>query len=308
MNVDSTLTANHDPETADANDTFSLNNGVLSVTTNRTTAGYYLENGSLKIVVTDGATISAEATFSERSIDKTITFSYNHNGLRTQKKVIEHGITTIYDYTLHGKLITHLTKRVVNEEGVETGSDELHFFYDDQFKPVFVEFEGVKYRYLYNLQGDVVAIVDSAGNTVVEYKYDGWGNPDNTAAETGIGAISPFRYRGYVWDREMDLFYLRSRYYCPKWTRFLNKDILLGPSEEVLSINQYAYCKNSPVIHSDPSGHLLNFVVGLMDALGKMIYGWWLYGGGKKLTINMDESLVAGSKDYFMKNEHLKAK
>ena len=34
-----------------------------------------------------------------------------------------------------------------------------------------VEFNGVKYSYAYNLQGDVIGIVDNAGNLVIEYNY-----------------------------------------------------------------------------------------------------------------------------------------
>ena len=41
-------------------------------------------------------------------------FTYDHNGLRVKKAV--NGITT--DYTLNGKLITHMT----------CGDNELHFF------------------------------------------------------------------------------------------------------------------------------------------------------------------------------------
>lgn len=58
------------------------------------------------------------------------------------------------------------------EESGEETFQELHFFYDAQSKPAFVEFEGEKYRYVYNLQGDVVGIVDATGNAVVEYKYN----------------------------------------------------------------------------------------------------------------------------------------
>jgi YD repeat-containing protein len=32
------------------------------------------------------------------------------------------------------------------------------------------------YTYAHSYQGDIAAIVDSAGNLVVEYKYDAWGN------------------------------------------------------------------------------------------------------------------------------------
>lgn len=32
--------------------------------------------------------------------------------------------------------------------------------------------QGTAYAYLYNLQGDVIALVDANGSKVVEYKYD----------------------------------------------------------------------------------------------------------------------------------------
>lgn len=47
-------------------------------------------------------------------------------------------------------------------DGKET-IQELHFFYDAQSKPAFVEYNGIKYRYIHNLQGDIVAIVDTSG-------------------------------------------------------------------------------------------------------------------------------------------------
>ena len=35
-----------------------------------------------------------------------------------------------------------------------------------------VEFNGVRYRYAYNLQGDVICIVDGTVDVVVQYSYD----------------------------------------------------------------------------------------------------------------------------------------
>lgn len=43
---------------------------------------------------------------------------------------------------------------------------------------------GVKYRYIRNLQGDIVGIIDSAGTIVVEYKYDAWGVPISISSES----------------------------------------------------------------------------------------------------------------------------
>ncbi len=92
-----------------------------------------------------------------------VEFSYDHNGLRTQKKVTRaDGTVETTDYMLHGKLVTHLTR----------GSDTMHFFYNSEKRPTMVEFNGAQYSYIHNLQGDIVGIVDSNGNLVVEYKYD----------------------------------------------------------------------------------------------------------------------------------------
>ena len=35
--------------------------------------------------------------------------------------------------------------------------------------------------------------------------------------EETLGSVQPFRYRGYVFDEETGLYYLRSRYYNPGW-------------------------------------------------------------------------------------------
>ena len=38
-----------------------------------------------------------------------------------------------------------------------------------------VTYNDVDYFYVYNLQGDVVALIDAKGTQVVEYGYDAWG-------------------------------------------------------------------------------------------------------------------------------------
>ncbi|MBQ8340474.1 MAG: hypothetical protein IJY16_08520 [Clostridia bacterium] len=39
-----------------------------------------------------------------------------------------------------------------------------------------------------------------------------------------IAHINPFRYRGYYYDAETELYYLQSRYYDPTVGRFVNAD------------------------------------------------------------------------------------
>ena len=148
----------------------------------------------------------------------------------------------------------------------------LHFFYDAQSRPVFVEYNGVKYRYLHNLQGDIVGIVDNNGNLVVEYKYDVWGKPisiTGSMADT-LGKYNPFRYRGYVYEEETELYYLRSRYYNMETFRFLNGDSII--IQGFFQLNLFCYCMNKPVSLIDNDGNhwlcvllYLNALTGVKD-------------------------------------------
>ncbi len=182
---------------------------------------------------------------------ETVEFVYNENGLRVQKTATSTGVTK---YTLHGKNVVHMT----------SGTDELHFFYDAQNRPAVVVYNGTAYAYVKSLQGDTVAILDENGNAVVSYGYDAWGAPlwcTGELAET-LGKVQPFRYRGYVFDEETGLYYLRSRYYNAQWGRFVNAD-------SILTKNLFAYCSSSPVNNKDAKGTSTtsaNFSMALCDS------------------------------------------
>ncbi len=107
---------------------------------------------------------------------------------------------------------------------------------------------------MHNLQGDIVAILDSTGTAVVQYKYDAWGRQIGCDVEAGnsnataLSTLNPFRYRGYVYDEETGVHYLRSRYYNSSMCRFINADVLLEG-------NLYTYCEENPVVYIDDSGY-----------------------------------------------------
>ena len=100
-----------------------------------------------------------------------------------------------------------------------------------------VKFENKLFRYVHNLQGDVVGILDTNGTRMVEYKCDAWSKPVSVEGtlKTTLGMLNPFRYRGYAWDEEIGLYYLRSRYYDYTSVRFPNADAFSKfPSRESL--------------------------------------------------------------------------
>ena len=113
-----------------------------------------------------------------------------------------------------------------------------------------------------DLQGNIIALIDNNGNTVVEYKYDAWGNHkvvdangNEVTSSNHLGNLNPFRYRGYYYDIETGLYFLKSRYYDPEVGRFLNMDaIQYADPESVNGLNLYAYCGDNPVMGYDPEG------------------------------------------------------
>ena len=188
--------------------------------------------------------------------DKTVTFTYDSEGIRTSKS----DGTNATKYLLNGTQILAQT----------TNGKTLSFFYDQQGNRVGMADSNNKfYYYIYNVQGDVIALADaSTGKLAVTYTYDAWGKlmelKDTTA--NSVGTLNPFRYRGYYYDTETSLYYLQSRYYDPEVGRFINADGQLNT--DILGHNMFAYCDNNPVMRSDPAGNW-----SIKNAI-KKFFGW----------------------------------
>ena len=172
----------------------------------------------------------------------TWTNTYNADGIRTQRT---DGATT-YRYIYTGSSLTQL----------QAGTDTLFFNYDASGTPLTVTYNGATYYYATNLQGDIVAILDSTGTAVVTYTYDAWGNPLSTTGTLAatLGAANPLRYRGYVYDTETGLYYVSSRYYDPEIGRWINPDGFVSTGQDITGYNMFAYCGNNPVNRKDPTG------------------------------------------------------
>nr|MCR5514522.1 RHS repeat-associated core domain-containing protein [Bacilli bacterium] len=194
-------------------------------------------------------------------------FEYDYRGLRSLK-VDASGLTHEYFYD---------GERLVGED-VRDGSStvrKLRYFYDlDGLCALRVIVGDTKSDYvcIRNPLGDIVAL--SEGHSIkVTYVYDAWGNHkaydqygvENTSPSF-IGNVNPFRYRGYYFDSDTGLYYLRARYYDPEIGQFISPDdVGYMDFESIGGLNLYAYCNYNPVMYSDPSGRMpewLQWVVG----------------------------------------------
>ena len=190
------------------------------------------------------------------------SFTYDAQGRRLTKD----GISFTYDGN----------GRVVKQ------SNGLDFFYDN------TGVAGVKYNnetfvYRKNVQGDVVAMLDTTGKIVVKYTYDAWGNHAVEvldSARATLATLNPFRYRSYYYDTDTELYYLNTRYYDPELGRFMTIDGIeyLNP-ETINGLNLYAYCGNNPMMNIDPTGT-----------------SWWtdFWGGVGNWFVNLGNSIWNG--------------
>ena len=82
------------------------------------------------------------------------------------------------------------------------------------------------------MQGDVLGIMNANGVEVVSYAYDAWGKVLSVSGSLSstVGAVNPFRYRGYYYDVETGWYYLNARYYDPNVGRLINADSQLNTS------------------------------------------------------------------------------
>ena len=232
----------------------------------------------------------------------TVSYKYNADGIRTSKTV--NGILHTYD--LSGTSIVR--ECIYNSTGTYVAT-ELRYYYDAKGAPTAMRVfkkanvnatpqEFVCY-FATNLQGDIVALYDEAGNRIASYTYDAWGNniyknstatPDiSTADAQWLMNINPFRYRGYYYDTDTGLYYLQSRYYNPIWGRFINADIYISTGQGVLGCNMFAYCNNSPIAKSDKNGEIWNIVIGA--AVGGLV------GGLVSATFQLLDAYAKGEQD-----------
>ena len=171
----------------------------------------------------------------------TVSFTYDEFGMRTTKTA--GGITTNYVYE-NGKLLREVT-----------GSEKIDFVYGSDG---IIGFRIGNKNYLYrkNVFGDVTEIYSDNGTLVGKYSYTAFGECIVKVNEGGIAEKNPIRYRGYYYDEEMSLYYLKSRYYDPVTGRFITiDDISYIDPETINGLNLYAYCLNNPVMYVDPTGH-----------------------------------------------------
>ena len=208
--------------------------------------------------------------------------------LGEEERIYCKGSITKKEYTA-----TYYTIDIINING--NGKEEYYFYEEGRIKEVITkeyrliyryvgeEVKGVTYKnenkeisYFYekNILGEIIGIVDEEGKRVVEYRSSSYGEVENIHdnSKIEISAKDHLRYKGYIYDEETRLYYLKTRYYDPEIGRFISPDSIDYQSPESINgLNLYAYCGNDPINMVDPTGHFWDTVLDIL------FIGWDIY-------------------------------
>ena len=241
-----------------------------------------------------GATLGFEAGRRLKSYKKAgdanaYEFTFDCRGVRKSKKTKDadgHDKTWSFYYDEDGKLWgeTKSEKVLQGNFGIQLWTNQITkigFFHLNSGLAGFTLSrqtgiaDAVKADYIYrkNALGDIDGIFDTDMNLIGEYVYDAWGNCTIEAAGADnieIMEINPFRYRGYYWDKELNLYYLQTRYYDPETGRFINADGIeyaLEQLQQLNGLNLYAYCFNNPIMGVDEDGTIPKWLAWALTGL-----------------------------------------
>ena len=179
-------------------------------------------------------------------------YTYDASGIRTSKKV--NGTTTEY-LTAGGSVLSE------KKNGVWQ-----HYLYDGSGQLMAIRYKGADYYYIRNGLMTITGLVDANGTAVVNYFYDSWGNMLNITGSmaASLGKDNPYRFKGYYYDEETGMYYLKSRYYQPEICRFIsadNEDVLIDTHVDLANKNLYLYCDNNPILKADEEGQIADWLV-----------------------------------------------
>lgn len=208
------------------------------------------------------------ATLINNEKNLNISYKYNDDGIRTEKTA--NGKTT--KYYLDGDIVIF----------EDRNGDILFYQYDENNNLIGFTYNNEQYYYIKNGQNDIIGILNNELKKIASYSYDSWGNLISVKDENNnevinnekhIGIINEYRYRGYRYDSETELYYLNDRYYDSEIGRFINSDEFLVTDDSLLSNNMFAYGKNNPINNIEVNGNFATAVIGTAIGLGTIIRG-----------------------------------
>ena len=178
------------------------------------------------------------------------SFAYDYTGARV-KKTTGASITTyvskLYDIT-NGTITKHIFAggtRIASKTG-----NSIYYYHPDHL-------------------GSLSIATDASGTRRQTITYYPFGE-----VRTNTGTVDlPYKFTGHELDSETGLYYCGARYYDSAQGRFISPDTIVQSPGDPQTFNRYSYCRNNPLLYTDPSGHFFGIDDLIMFALA---IGTWI--------------------------------
>ncbi|MDD4683790.1 MAG: hypothetical protein PHD45_00985 [Bacteroidales bacterium] len=156
--------------------------------------------------------------------------------------------------------------------------------------------------------GSYDRITNQLGQIVETYSFDAWGNR-RQASDWTIKDVSETRLftRGFTGHEHLDAFEtinMNGRLYDPTIARFLSPDPYVASNTFTQDFNRYSYCRNNPLLYTDPSGEFIWLPVIAGAIIGTYMGGVianndfnpinWNYNSGKTWGYMLGGAIVGG--------------
>jgi RHS repeat-associated protein len=239
-------------DSLDGNTTYTYdgNNRLLQATLgNQTTLYTYDNNGNL-LRQTQGTnqtryTWSPENRLLSAEIinangTSQVQYKYNDQGIRVATIVNGQETRYLIDVTQpYAQVIEEYTPDGVVAKSYVYGRDLISQLQNGQ-----------QFVYLGDGLGSTRMLTDASGNVTDRYIYDAYGQIISQIGSTD----NTYLFAGEQRDSNLDLDYLRTRYYDFRSGRFISADPFEGFLNDPMSLHKYQYAHANPVNFTDPSG------------------------------------------------------
>ncbi len=191
-----------------------------------------------------------------------MTFTWSAENRLTGYSVGGGGPTVSLDYDAGGRLSRRISSAigtnyylweganlVAELDGAGTKAAEYSYYGLDRLHEVTVG--TTTYNAHQDAQGNVLALTDANRNLARTYNYEDFGRAAGGTDYVGFNSHDRARWKGALWmGPELELYYMRNRWYEPQSGRFLSED----PIGLAGGINPYAFAGGDPINGWDPFG------------------------------------------------------
>ena len=220
-----------------------------------------------------------------------VTMVYDGDGNRVAKTVIANGVPTTTYYLVND----------LNPTGYPQVVEELNSAFQVQRQYTYglqrideeqmLQGAWTPSFYGYDGGGNVRQLTDVTGKVTDSYEYDAFGN----ALQTSGSTPNVYLYRGEQYDSDLQLYYLRARYYNPVTGRFMSRDsidpqlidsngIPIGPQY----LHKYLYANGDPLNGVDPSGRgVISYALNLVKSTATAVVEGILYSGKVRCALSI---------------------